>query len=82
MVITYKAALKVLYMTSLYMGLYLAYLFLQEFYVENCTFRAGFLQMMLGLPACNHVLKILQFVGDYFIAIVVGFTTFTTMSVM
>ena len=82
MILSCKFLLKVLYMASLYVGLYVSYLFLQEFYVENCTFRAGFLQMMLGLPACNHVLKILQFVGDYFIAIVLGFTTFTTMSVM
>jgi len=78
---TCRLLLKIIYMTSLYLGLCVSYFLLQEFYVENCTARAGLIQMMLGLPACNHVLRILQFVGDYFIAIVVGLTTFTTISI-
>lgn len=69
------------FVIGFYTALVLAYVFLQEFYVENCTYRAGIIQMMLGLPACNHVLKILQYVGDYFVAIVLGLSTFTFAAV-
>lgn len=78
----WQICLKVIYMACLYLSMYIGYIALQEFYVENCTSRAGIIQMVLGLPACNHVLKILQFVGEYFITIVLGLTTFTTISVM
>lgn len=74
--------IKGLFVVGFYSALVIAYFFLQEFYVENCTYRAGIIQMMLGLPACNHVLRILQYVGDYFIAIVLGLSTFTFAAVM
>lgn len=73
---------KAIYLTSMYLAIYIVYLSLQEFYVENCTMRAGVIQMILGLPACNQVLKILQFVGEYFVTILLGLTTISVTAVI
>jgi hypothetical protein len=80
MKISFRFIRKILYATLIYSSLIVSYFFLQEFYVENCTFRAGIIQMIFGLPTCNHILKILQIVGEYSIAIFIGLTTFTTLS--
>jgi hypothetical protein len=73
---------KAIYLSTMYLAIYIAYMSLQEFYVENCTMRAGIIQMILGLPACNQVLKILQFVGEYFVTILLGLTTISVTAVI
>lgn len=72
-----KSTFKVLYFISLYSILFLGYVFLQEIYVESCTHRAGLINMFASLPVCNHLLFILKFVGDHFLSLAIGFTTFT-----
>lgn len=72
-----RNTIKVLYFVFLYSFLFLVYGLLQEIYLESCTYRAGLISMFVNLPVCNHLLVILQFVGDHFIGMVIAFTTFT-----
>lgn len=72
-----KIILKSIYFIVLYSALFLGYVFLQESYVESCTHRAGILGMIVSMPACNHLLFILKFVGDHFVSLMISFTTLT-----
>jgi hypothetical protein len=35
------------------------------------------INMLASLPVCNHLLFILKFVGDHFLSLAIGFTSFT-----
>lgn len=72
-----KIFLKSVYFLVLYTALFLGYVFLQESYIESCTYRAGVFGMVVSMPACNHLLFILKFVGDHFVSLMVSFTTLT-----
>jgi hypothetical protein len=44
-------------------------------YVENCTYRGGIFNMVMNLPVCNHLVYILDFLGKYFVSLLLTSTT-------
>lgn len=58
-----------------YLFVYLGFIVVQEMYVENCTYRGGIFNMVMNLPVCNHLLYILDFLGKYFVTLMLTSTT-------
>jgi len=72
-----RIGLRGLYFAVLYTALFFLYTFLQETYIETCTPRAGLFNMIVSMPACNHLLFILKFIGEHFVSLMVSFTAVT-----
>lgn len=56
----------------LFLGIYIL---LQEFYVANCTYRAGLINLFVSMPVCTHTNKALEIIGNQFISGVIMFST-------
>lgn len=50
---------------------FMCYVGLQEFYVENCTWRVGLISMFTNMPTCNWVLSGLEFIGKHYVSLII-----------
>lgn len=59
---------------SIYFVFLVIYIILQEFYVANCTYRGGIINLFMSMPVCTHTNKALEIIGNQFISGVVMFS--------
>jgi len=60
------------YLILVYITLLCCYIGAQEFYVENCTLRGGLTNLFISMPACTHINKFLEMIGNQFIGLFVA----------
>lgn len=64
--------IKLFYALVIYSLGVLCYIGLQEFYVDNCTLRAGILNMVFNMPTCSWISSGLRFISQHFISLVIS----------
>lgn len=65
----WKNAIKrFLYLVFIYACALGAYITVQEFYVENCTLRGGFMNLFVSMPMCSYANKIMEMLSQQFIS--------------
>lgn len=64
------------YLTIVYALMFISYVAIQEFYVENCTIRGGIMNLFVSMPMCTYANRLLDMIGSQFTTLfvsVVGF---------
>jgi len=59
-----------------YFLLLVVYIMLQEFYIMNCTYRGGLMNLFVSMPMCVYTNKAMEFLGNQFMTAVILFSVF------
>jgi hypothetical protein len=57
-----------LFVGFIYLMFIAIYIGLQEFYISNCTYRGGFINLFVSMPVCVYANRALEVIGNQFIS--------------